>query len=454
MGDSSQTTRTLLTEIWYPEKRSGVNQSATRATFDDYTLGDQQACIASYFYFTADSVDPSRLPVGVTAEAAAQQAKENLCNKKPRNSFKLNKFGKIPTADPTGAPYPVVIILHGATIPRAINGSMAENLVRQGYIVITPDHTGSVQVTMAGSPLDDTPEGVQNRANIQFLPGGLYPARYNVFEFDFTPEKVLRFADAVEQRFLDVKAVLKELHDINNGLSHTETHLQGKMDLGHIGLVGLSLGSVVAQIAQATISEIDAYVVTGAVGLPEVRPLLPPAMLIQRPQNDPLLPPDPNQIPAHLQPTTVPFLYMVSGEDEVIAPFALYFGILGLAPFPAPDNFFPSVRQLFEAAKGPAIFTKLANIQHASYHDVEAFYFPELYKTEFPSILNFLGENRTYTLLDNNVIHSIRNILLPAFFDRYLKGRQGALLPFKFAVFFAKLGLEVESRNLNCRSSC
>ena len=80
--------------------------------------------------------------------------------------------------------------------------------------------------------------------------------------------------------------------------------------------------------------------------------------------------------------------------------------------------------------------------------------FPELYRTEFPSILNFLGQNRTYTLLGNNVIHSIRNILLPAFFDRYLKGRQGALLPFKFAVFFAKLGLEVESRNLNCRSSC
>ena len=55
LGDPHQTTRTLLTEMWYPVKRSEVNQSATRATFDDYTLGDQPACIASYFYFTPAS---------------------------------------------------------------------------------------------------------------------------------------------------------------------------------------------------------------------------------------------------------------------------------------------------------------------------------------------------------------------------------------------------------------
>ncbi|MCB1856929.1 MAG: hypothetical protein KDI63_01575 [Gammaproteobacteria bacterium] len=451
LADPTKGVRTLLTEIWYPVRANELGRRATRAIMGDYMLGNRSAFVASHFYMTTSDVDPDRVPVDQTADQALLEAKLALFDKE-RKSYRLDKKGRVPHINPKGAPYPVVILLHGATVSRAINGSIAEQLARRGYVVVAPDHTGSVQFTLAGSPLDDSPQGALNRANVSFTPCdalspdcGLYPARYNVFEFDFSPQKIIRLADAINQRVLDLRAVISELRDINAGLVETGAGLQGKLDLDRIGLVGLSLGSIVAQVAKSTIEEIDAYIVAGPVGGPDMRPLVPPAWLAARPADDPMLPPDLGQVPANRIPSTIPAMYMLSGEDEVIAPFALGFGMTGLLPFPMPGNFFPGVRAQYESAVGPALFSNLENAQHASYYDAEAANFPLLYRTEFPSILNYLGADLTYEVVDSRVAHRIGNGVITAFFDRYLKEKPWLLHRLLRTKRLKKLGFTLEA---------
>lgn len=129
--------RLIMVEAWYPVSPSDV-EGAELATFGDYFAGDVELLVRSErammetIGFPADRVD-----------GAVQLARDTF--DVPRGSYR-----DAPLAE-TDTPFPVVIYSHGTIQQRFTNDTMAENLAKDGYIVLSPEHTGNSALAPLGA---------------------------------------------------------------------------------------------------------------------------------------------------------------------------------------------------------------------------------------------------------------------------------------------------------------
>lgn len=134
-------------------------------------------------------------------------------------SIKSNSFINAPVSDKLES-FPVVLISHGWRGFREFHTDYAEELASNGYIVISIDHT-------YGSQLVSFKDGSIAKINREALP-------------NFTPpKKFLAYSSALATTYgKDVLTVLDDLENLNKN----DTHLQNKLDLESIGLLGHSTG--------------------------------------------------------------------------------------------------------------------------------------------------------------------------------------------------------------------
>ncbi|HEY3141295.1 MAG TPA: hypothetical protein VGJ86_09200 [Acidimicrobiales bacterium] len=139
-------------------------------------------------------------------------------------------------------PYPVVLYSPGSTSARGFGTTVVEELVSQGYVVVTVDH-----------PYD--------AAVVEFPDGRLVPARQvDVPEggWDLATLDVLAEPDRAA-RVADMRFVLDTLQQIQDGANPDAEgralpdRLAGALDLSRVGMLGHSLGGTTA--AQVLLEE-------------------------------------------------------------------------------------------------------------------------------------------------------------------------------------------------------
>jgi predicted dienelactone hydrolase len=134
------------------------------------------------------------------------------------NLTDLDVWLDVPPAE-NGAPFPVIIFSHGLTGIRVQNTVMVRELVSHGYIVAAIDHS-------YGNALTIFPDG----RIFVYDPTRLFPSG------DSTPEE----ANPLVQVWAnDIAFVLDEIALWDEETGHV---LNGRFDLGHIGIFGHSTG--------------------------------------------------------------------------------------------------------------------------------------------------------------------------------------------------------------------
>jgi hypothetical protein len=180
-----------------------------------------------------------------------------------------------------GGPYPVILYLPGVTGYMQMGSFQTTALAAQGSVVVTLNQPGAVAA--AALPNGEVVVGLtRTEAAAVIAPsyratGLALPAR---FARALAPDSsIIPYFSA------DVGPVLDRLAQINADPAHL---LHGMLDLDHVGVMGMSLGAIVAAQACASEARIDACLMMDApvptavatVGLRQ------PALWISRPKSD------------------------------------------------------------------------------------------------------------------------------------------------------------------------
>lgn len=199
----------------------------------------------------------------------------------------LGQIGGLPApwteaAEPAaGGPFPVIISLPGVTGYMQMGSFQTSALAAQGYVVVTLNQPGAVAAArlpdlaiVAGLTRDDA--GALIRPS--YLPTG--QALPESFAARLAPEQSI-----IPYFAADVPLVLDRLAQINADPAQA---LHGVLDLGNVGVMGLSLGAIVAAQACAAEARIGACLMMDAPVPREVaaRGLRQPALWISRPEDD------------------------------------------------------------------------------------------------------------------------------------------------------------------------
>ncbi len=156
-----------------------------------------------------------------------------------------------------GGPFPVIIYLPGVTGYMQMGSFQTVDLAAQGYIVVTLNQSGAVAAavlpdhqTILGLTREDAGSLIapSYRATDQALP--------TRFAKGLAPDNSI-----VPYFAADVGLVLDRLAQINADPAHI---LQGKLDLDHVAVMGMSLGAIVTAQACAADARIDACLMMDA----------------------------------------------------------------------------------------------------------------------------------------------------------------------------------------------
>ena len=156
-----------------------------------------------------------------------------------------------------GGPFPVIIYLPGVTGYMQMGSFQTVDLAAQGYIVVTLNQSGAVAAavlpdhqTILGLTREDAGSLIapSYRATDQALP--------TRFAKGLAPDNSI-----VPYFAADVGLVLDPLAQINADPAHI---LQGKLDLDHVAVMGMSLGAIVTAQACAADARIDACLMMDA----------------------------------------------------------------------------------------------------------------------------------------------------------------------------------------------
>lgn len=200
---TTKSSRTLLTEIWYPTTKLGTQFPVN--TFSDFLLKGSNPgismAIKMAFKKTATELD---------------------------KTFENNAFRDPPVAD---GQFPLIIFSHGNGGFRMQNIFWAEHLASHGYIVVAPDHTGNAAATVVDNKLIIHDSKTREQAAID--------------------------------RPLDVRFLIDAMGKWNKG---ADSRFNGKLDMEKIGVGGHSFGGMTSTMAADQDDRIDAIVPMAAVG--------------------------------------------------------------------------------------------------------------------------------------------------------------------------------------------
>ena len=265
---------------------------------------------------------------------------------------RTHTYGDAPIRD-DGAPYPIVIYSHGYDSYRNASFNQMEALASSGYIAVAIDHPYAASFTV----FSNGRVGVNN-------PAMLPPAGRNQPGDQEAREK-LEATIVADQRF-----VMDQLELLNAG--KLDPRFAGKLDLGRIGLTGVSLGGG----AMVWTCQLDPRCKAGLAQDGWYEPL-PEAMISQ--------------------PLHQPFMFMQSDTQRWKM-----------------DNL-ARLDMLYHGVDTPAFHLKLAGVLHDDFGD-----YPLLSPVSalLPERGSLKGE-RTLQVVDAYIL---------AFFDTYLKDQPSSLL--------------------------
>jgi predicted dienelactone hydrolase len=138
------------------------------------------------------------------------------------NSFATNHLAKSDT------PFPILIFSHGYPGARFMYTSIIEEIVSNGYIVISVDHTYHSSMTAFSSTREDS--SLEANKVVTALPG--MPSRYHITEWD---EIITNIWEKDHRFLLDFIELLSK-----------DPQFKGKMDTNKIGVIGHSFGGAAA----------------------------------------------------------------------------------------------------------------------------------------------------------------------------------------------------------------
>lgn len=419
--------RTLITELWYPVERQAVTPAMKRATYGDYVFGNRDVHRQMMTQTTFFHLTPQSVRAGVTAEQI--DAAIDALFDRPRGSYT-----DAPAA--AGKPWPVVVVSHGDAGSRYNMQSVSEFLAAQGYLVVAAEHTGNSPYAMIGADPDLAATGGDPaliKAMKQVLPllddNGVYgnSASYGqsyspLGEGGILPGGKLSAAGIVDldrallERVNDLRAVLKVLDAMNES-----GRFAGKIDLSRVGLMGRSFGASTVLAGLALEPRFRAGVAVVPPSLPDLRPLLPPELLVQSPAESVLLSAQAAPTLARLQKPT---LLLVSAEDRTIMGTATYLAKLTGTALPTPESPYPTLEAAFAKADVPAVYASLDNANHGSCGVSGPYWWPQLKPDIFP---RFFSSDASYQLMAPEIAHRIQQEMALAFFDVMVRGDQSGL---------------------------
>jgi pimeloyl-ACP methyl ester carboxylesterase len=154
-----------------------------------------------------------------------------------------------------GRPYPVVIYLPGVTGYMQMSSFQTTALAADGFVVVTLDQPGSVGAALL--PNGRVIEGMsREQAVLLVTPSYRYSPLPSTVAARLKPERSI-----VPYLAADVPAVLNRLSAINADPLHP---LHGLLDLHRIGVMGVSLGAIVAAQACHSYNRIKACLMLDA----------------------------------------------------------------------------------------------------------------------------------------------------------------------------------------------
>ena len=434
--------RMLITEVWYPVRRTAIDGSHRRAVYGDYVFGDRAVHELMMTQTTFFHLTPETVIDGVD-QAAIDAAIEELFNR-PRNSYT-----DAPIAAEAG-PFPVVVMTHGDAGSRYNMETVCEHLAGHGYVVIAPEHTGNSPYSVVG--LDPalaagggTGEEPERFAEVVDLldERGVYGSPDNYGQ-SYTPlgtdRSSLAFLQGLDaallQRVQDLRATLDELQRMNDAGSFADA-----LDLERIGLMGRSFGGATTLAALALEARFTAGMVVAAPSTPDMRAGLPAEALAPVGTESVILSADG---PYGLGEINKPTLVLSGAEDTLIIGLAANMAEAAGSLPPTRDNPHPVLRRAFEEADSPVVWALLGNANHATFGVSGAYWWPRLKPSRFP---RHFDPGTTYQLVGAELAHRIQQDKALAFFDLAIRQDPTArerLIDERYEVD----GLQLEWRNL------
>lgn len=179
------------------------------------------------------------------------------------------------------APPPVIIYLPGVTGYMQMSSFQTTTLAAHGYVVVTVNQPGSVAAALL--PDRQIVEGL-TQENAVSLVAPSYRAIREALPSEFA-EKLAPERSIVPYFAADVTLVINRLAEINADPANA---LHGFLDVEHVGVMGISLGAIVAAQACAMDARIGACLMMDAPVPTKVAEegLRPPALWISRPQEN------------------------------------------------------------------------------------------------------------------------------------------------------------------------
>ena len=359
--------RLILVEAWYPVSPSDVEGDAPM-TFGDYFDGDvellvrSQRAMAETIGFPQARIDAS--------EALARQHFDT-----PRGSFRDAPLAEADT------PFPVVIYSHGTIQQRFTNDTMAENLAKDGYIVLSPEHTGNDALSPLGAYCPDelaaaVPAGLEDYMHqhtggaTQYDPHPVYDAaRGEYIGQTFDPFFIVGDPNPTEGTInpREVLLTMDRVGDFEAAMDEAarEFGSAARLTSGSVGIVGYSRGAMHGVAAAEILDRIGASV--GLVGG------TPFAFYERDDEASPL-----NAMLAaatggardKVDSVTKPLLEMTGGEDTRRTASTLAASEIGLYPFPSAENNSPIVTDTMNRLEGTMGFlVSVSNIDHYDFID-------------------------------------------------------------------------------------
>jgi dienelactone hydrolase len=200
---ATKSSRTLLTEIWYPT--TTIGKQFPKNKMSDFVLKGANPGIAMAIKM-AFKKDVTELD----------------------KTFENDAFRDAPVAD---GQFPLIVFSHGNGGFRMQNIFWAEHLASHGYIVVAPDHTGNAAATVVDNKLIIHDSNARDQAAID--------------------------------RPIDVRFLIDAMGKWNKG---ADSRFNGKLDMEKIGVGGHSFGGMTSTMAADQDDRIDAIVPMAAVG--------------------------------------------------------------------------------------------------------------------------------------------------------------------------------------------
>lgn len=179
----------------------------------------------------------------------------------------------------TGGPFPVVIYLPGVTGYMQMSSFQTATLAADGFVVITLNQPGAVAAALL--PDGRVIDGMSRDEAVQLIaPSYRHSLLPPTLAAKLAPEKSI-----VPYLAADVPQVIDRLRAINTDPDHP---LHGLLDLERIGVMGVSLGAIVAAQACQSYDRVKACLMLDAPAPTDVanRGLGKPALWLSRPAAD------------------------------------------------------------------------------------------------------------------------------------------------------------------------